>query len=185
VSSVFCLLSAKVSQPEPEGIIKSLQGKVAKELSWLSGAEEKAGGDEAAIRQIIEEQTAASNRHDAQVWCKDFAEDAEFTNPFGMVFQGRRAIEKRHAEIFSGMFHEIRETVSVRRVRFLRPDVAIVATDSEVTNYQSLPPAIASSVTDGVFYSCATQTFVKDNGRWRIVARQDVWILKPPLARGK
>jgi uncharacterized protein (TIGR02246 family) len=140
--------------------------------------------DEATIRKIIEEQTTASNRHDAQAWCKDLAEDAEFTNPFGMFFQGRRAIEKRHAEIFQGMFCQIRETVSVRRVRFLRPDVAIVSTDSEVTNYQSLPPAIASSITGGVFYSRATQTFVKDNRTWRIIARQDVWILKPPLARG-
>jgi uncharacterized protein (TIGR02246 family) len=145
----------------------------------MRSAEDKAGGDEATIRQIIEEQTAAANRHDAQAWCKDFAEDAEFTNPFGMVFQGRGEIEKRHAEIFSGMFREIRETVSVRRVRFLRSDVAIIATDSEVTNYRSLPPALASSITDGVFYSRATQTFVKDNGTWRIVARQDVWVLKP------
>jgi uncharacterized protein (TIGR02246 family) len=143
-----------------------------------------AEGDEAAIRQIIEEQTAASNRHDAQAWCKDFTDDAEFTNPFGMVFQGRPAIEKRHAEIFSGMFREIREIVSIRRIRFLRPDVAIVATDSEVTNYQSLPPAIVSSITDGVFHSRAAQTFVKGKGAWRIAARQDVWILKPPLARG-
>jgi uncharacterized protein (TIGR02246 family) len=145
----------------------------------MRSAEDKAGGDEATIRQIIEEQTAAANRHDTQAWCKDFAEDAEFTNPFGMVFQGRGEIEKRHAEIFSGMFREIRETVSVRRVRFLRSDVAIIATDSEVTNYRSLPPALASSITDGVFYSRATQTFVKDNGTWRIVARQDVWVLKP------
>jgi|SRR5579864_2043964 len=138
-------------------------------------------GDEATIRQMIEEQTAASNRHDAQAWCKDFAENAEFTNPFGMVFHGRPAIEKRHAEIFTGMFRESRETVSVQRVRFLRPDVAMVATESELTNYRSLPPAIASSITGSVFYSRATQTFVKDNGAWRIVARQDVWILKSPL----
>jgi uncharacterized protein (TIGR02246 family) len=151
----------------------------------MRDAEEKAGGDEATIRQIIEEQTSAANRHDAQAWCKDFAEDAEFTNPFGMVFQSRGAIEKRHAEIFSGMFHEIRETVSIRQVRFLRQDVAIVATDSEVTNYQSLPLGVVSTITGGVFYSRATQTFIKDNGTWRIVARQDVWILKPPLARGK
>jgi uncharacterized protein (TIGR02246 family) len=151
----------------------------------MRSAKDKPGADEAAIRQIIEEQTAAANRHDAQAWCKDFAEDAEFTNPFGMVFPGRDAIERRHAEIFSGMFHEIRETVLVRRVRFLRPDVAIVATDSEVTNYRSLPPALASNITSGVFCSRATQTFVKDNGAWRIVARQDVWILKPPLVPGK
>jgi uncharacterized protein (TIGR02246 family) len=151
----------------------------------MRSAENKAGGDEATIRQIIEEQTAASNRHDARAWCKDFADDAEFTNPFGMVFQGRAAIESRHAEIFSGMFREIRETVSVRRVRFLRPDVAIVATDSEVTNYQSLPPVIASSITGGVFYSRSTQTFVRDNGTWRIVNRHDAWILKPALVRGE
>ena len=99
------------------------------------------------------------------------------TTALGLVHQA--------AEIFSGMFHGIRETVSVRQVRFLRQDVAIVATDSEVTNYQSLPPGVASTITGGVFYSRATQTFVKDNGTWRIVARQDVWILKPPLARGK
>jgi uncharacterized protein (TIGR02246 family) len=138
--------------------------------------------DEAIICRIFGQQTAASNRQDASTWSKDFAENAEFTNPFGIVFEGRQAIESATAEIFAGIFHDIREDVSIRRTGFLRPDVAIVATDSE-SEIIDRSPQPAPNVPDAVFHSRAREILMQNGSSRRIGVRQDTWILNPVRAQ--
>ncbi len=79
-----------------------------------------------AIVDLVRTLEAAWNRHDAHAFAAAFAEDAEFTNVFGMVQQGRAGIEAAHAPIFKTMFKDSRLTVAETRVRLIRPDVAAV-----------------------------------------------------------
>jgi uncharacterized protein (TIGR02246 family) len=79
-----------------------------------------------AIDRLVSDMIAAWNRHDAAAFAAAFAEDAEFTNVFGMVQRGRTGIEAAHAPIFKTMFKDSQLTATETRVRFIRPDVATV-----------------------------------------------------------
>jgi uncharacterized protein (TIGR02246 family) len=79
-----------------------------------------------AIEALARALEAAWNRHDAQAFAAVFAEDAEFTNVFGMVQQGRAGIEAAHAAVFKTMFQDSRLAVTETRVRLIRPDIAAV-----------------------------------------------------------
>ena len=79
-----------------------------------------------AIDRLVGDMVAAWNRHDAAAFAAAFAEDAEFTNVFGMVQQGRAGIEAAHAPIFMTMFKDSRLTATETKLRMIRPDVAAV-----------------------------------------------------------
>ncbi len=79
-----------------------------------------------AIEDLVRTLEAAWNRHDAHAFAQTFAEDADFTNVFGMVLKGRAGIEAGHAPIFKTMFKDSQLTVTETRVRLIRSDVAAV-----------------------------------------------------------
>jgi uncharacterized protein (TIGR02246 family) len=79
-----------------------------------------------AIEDLVGALEAAWNRHDANAFAQAFAEDADFTNVFGMVQKGRAGIEAGHAPIFKTMFKDSQLTVTETRVRLIRSDVAAV-----------------------------------------------------------
>jgi uncharacterized protein (TIGR02246 family) len=79
-----------------------------------------------AIDGIVASITAAWNRRDVAGFGAAFAEDAEFTNVFGMVQRGRPEIEKLHAPLFQTIFKDTELTATETRVRMIRPDVAAV-----------------------------------------------------------
>ena len=79
-----------------------------------------------AIEGIAAKLAAAWNRYDAQAFGAVFAEDAEFTNVFGMAVKGRAGIEALHAPLFKTIFSDSTLTVTESRIRLIRPDVASV-----------------------------------------------------------
>lgn len=79
-----------------------------------------------AIDKIVSNITAAWNRRDVAAFGAAFAEDAEFTNVFGMVQRGRAEIESSHAPLFETIFKDTELTAIETRVRFIRPDIAAV-----------------------------------------------------------
>ena len=81
---------------------------------------------EQAIKGLAHALEAAWNRHDARALAEPFAEDADFTNVFGMLATGRAAIEALHAPLFKTMFTDSRLTVTETSIRMIRPDVAAV-----------------------------------------------------------
>src|SRR5262245_47509918 len=79
-----------------------------------------------AIEDLVRALEAAWNCHDAHAFAQAFAEDADFTNVFGMVQKGRAGIEAGHAPIFKTIFKDSRLAVTETRVRLIRRDVAAV-----------------------------------------------------------
>jgi uncharacterized protein (TIGR02246 family) len=79
-----------------------------------------------AIEDLVRALVAAWNRHDAHAFAEAFAEDADFTNVFGMVQKGRAGIQAGHAPVFKTMFKDSHLTVTETRVRLIRSDVAAV-----------------------------------------------------------
>ena len=131
------------------------------------------GDDEARISRIIADQVVAWNAGDAKAFSASFADDGSFTNIRGDVFYGHQAFEDRHAEIFRTFFKGSKLAMSVSKIRFLRPDVAIVDVITEVSELKGLPPGIRAS-TDGKIHTRLQEVFVKDGGTWRIASYHNV-----------
>ncbi len=81
---------------------------------------------EGAAARIVKSLVDAWNAHDARAFAQNFAEDADFTNVFGMHARGRGAIVEFHAPVFATMFNDSELTARETRVRAIRDDVATV-----------------------------------------------------------
>jgi uncharacterized protein (TIGR02246 family) len=82
--------------------------------------------DEATLRAIVQQVQDGWNAHDAKAFAAPFAADADYVVVNGMQIKGRDAIEKGHTGIFTTIYKESRNVGTVKSVRFLRPDVAVV-----------------------------------------------------------
>lgn len=123
--------------------------------------------DEAAIRRIVENETATWNKGDAVGYSRDFAPTGTFTNIRGQYFVGYPAFLKQHQTIFEGIFKNSNLKQDVVSLRFIRRDVAVVETLTSVTSQQS-PPGVARDST-GAFHTRLLQILAKDRGVWKIV----------------
>src|SRR5882762_318340 len=85
--------------------------------------------DEAAIRNVLQEEVAAWNKGDAQAYSQHFAADGTFTNVLGMFFTGHEAFLDRHEEIFRGVFRGTVLRQEVVSLKFVRPDTAVVRSE--------------------------------------------------------
>jgi uncharacterized protein (TIGR02246 family) len=130
--------------------------------------------DEVRIRQLIAEEQTAWNRANAKLYAAHFQDDGGFTNVLGNVYYGRQAFEERHAQLFSTAFAGSKIEMNVRKVRFLRPDVAIVDVDTQMTGYKALPPGVRSDA-NGVVYTRLQQVMVKEkNDDWWIASYHNI-----------
>ncbi|MGH7937117.1 MAG: SgcJ/EcaC family oxidoreductase [Bryobacteraceae bacterium] len=136
-------------------------------------AAETPNDEESRIRQIVAEQVQAWNIGDAKAFALRFAEDGSFTNIRGSVFYGHRAFEERHAKIFSTFFKGSKLAMSVTRIRFLRPDVAIADVAAEVSELHGTPPGIKTGA-DAHIHTRLQEIFVKNRGEWEIAAYHNV-----------
>jgi uncharacterized protein (TIGR02246 family) len=91
-----------------------------------------ATNDEAMIHQLINELVDAWNRGDAKAYGARYLDDATFTNVNGMFHVSREEFDRRHDEIFRGALKGSTITLTPRKIRFIRPDAAIVDLDCGV-----------------------------------------------------
>jgi uncharacterized protein (TIGR02246 family) len=139
----------------------------------VQSAAQASATDEAQIRTIVEEQVTAWNAGDAVAFSKSFAEHGSFTNIRGTVFYGHQAFEDRHREIFTGFFKGSKLAMSITRIRFVRPDVAIVDLATELRNLSGAPPGVRPNAA-GRILTRLQQVFVKDGGVWRVESYHNV-----------
>lgn len=135
---------------------------------------------EAAVRALLSRQAEDWNRHDAKAWCAPFTEDAEFINILGMRLVGRAEIERRHAEIFSGIFRRSNVVVTTRKVRSLGPTSALAETDYELRDYDRLPPGFRPTDPDGTLRTRLKYVLTLTGDGWRIVAAQNTAVMPSP-----
>ena len=124
--------------------------------------------DEQAIRDIVAALEAAWNSGDSAAWSAHLAEDVVHTVWNGRVVTGRDAITAAHDHLFHSVYKDTRQTFTVRWVRFLRPDVAAVQFDGELTGKDDIPRVRPLAL------------LTKQNGRWLIDIFQNTPILAQP-----
>ena len=137
---------------------------------------------EADIRSLIADQAAAWNRHDAVAWASRFVPEAEFINILGTPFSGKPAIEGITTRIFASIFKDSRDSVTVQKIMWVTPDLAIAHYEHAVSGYTALPPGIQPSEmgADGKGVLRTRMVYVLKrgtDGKWMIVNGQNTAIL--------
>ncbi len=135
---------------------------LAAAVSVLAQADPKTAADEAAVRAIAKQVQDGWNAHDGKAFAAPFAPDADYVVVNGMYTKGRESIEKGHIGIFTSIYKDSRNIGTVKSVRFLRPDVAVVhvewALEFTIGGKQQKANALN------------TMIMTKDNGKWSIAA---------------
>ena len=117
------------------------------------------GGDEAAIRSVIQQHDAARNKADWKALSALFTEDAEQFTSAGEWRRGRAEIEKGVAQGMATTYKGGTYTTKVDKVRMLAPTVALADGAFEISN-----------IAGGARRGHSTFAVVKSGGQWRIAA---------------
>lgn len=122
----------------------------------------------------------AWNRHDARAFAAVFAQDADFTNVFGMEAAGRGAIERFHAPIFDTMFKDSHLSADGMRTRLVRDDVATLDLRWSMTGARD-PMGREWPRRQGLISIVAT----RDDGRWQIAAMHNMELAGEDMAQAQ
>ena len=87
---------------------------------------ETQNADEAAMRESVKQLETGWNTKSGAVFAKPFAEDADYVVINGNYIKGRAIIETQHQRIFDTIYKDTTLSLTVKQIRFLRPDVAVV-----------------------------------------------------------
>jgi uncharacterized protein (TIGR02246 family) len=125
----------------------------------------QASGDEKTIRRIVAEMTEGFNRHDARAATCMYAANADFVSVRGEAAAGSGEIEEKLAAIFATRAGGAVLTTLDVKVRFVRPDVALVHVLNELSGLvapdgEKLPSHRELSL----------RVFTRDGKTWRVAA---------------
>lgn len=98
-----------------------------------TGWAQTSSAGESSVKQTLTDYIDGFNHHDAAAIAAKFAEDADRTTVRGDVSHGRGAIEKSYAGLFGGTLKNAHRSATVKSVRFLTPEIALVDADYELT----------------------------------------------------
>jgi len=89
--------------------------------------------DRAAIEKAVQNYMDQWNKHDVGAVAMAYTEDCDFINNFGTLTHGRAGMQATFGPFMTGVYSETHQTGQVRTIRFLKPDVAAVDVDWEMT----------------------------------------------------
>jgi uncharacterized protein (TIGR02246 family) len=138
---------------------------LAAALSTNAQESAKISKDEAAIRKVVKQVEDGWNAHDGKAFAAPFATDADYVVVNGATIRGREAIEKGHTAIFATFYKESHNVSTVKSIRFLRPDVAVVHLE------WNLEFRAGGETKKG--HAINTMVMTKDGDKWSIAAFQN------------
>ncbi len=152
---------------------------VALALSPVFARAQSTADDEANIRAVVQGESDAWNRGDAEGFGAHYAENGSFTNVIGQQLYGRKAFVAQHAMIFSTIYKGSHNVLTVSKIMFVRPDVAVVDIDGALTGALRLPPGLKADAS-GALQVKLQEVMAKDKGGWTIVAFHNVAVYPLP-----
>ncbi|HEV7890607.1 MAG TPA: SgcJ/EcaC family oxidoreductase [Pyrinomonadaceae bacterium] len=130
-----------------------------------AAAQTQTGGDDALLRENVRQLEAGWNAKSGAAFAKPFAEDADYVVINGTQIKGREAIAQGHQGIFDTVFKDSTLSLSVKQVRMLRADVAVVHVSAHLKSAQGAGAQEADAV--------ITLVMTKESGAWKIAAFQN------------
>jgi uncharacterized protein (TIGR02246 family) len=89
--------------------------------------------DTESVREVIAGLMKSWNIHDMHAFADLFTEDASFVNVNGSWLKTRAEIEESHQVVHSSIFRNSRAEITPAKIRFPKPDVAIVQARWQIT----------------------------------------------------
>jgi len=133
--------------------------------TWLT--RDSRAADEAAIRESVKQMELGWNTADGSLFAKPFAEDADYVVINGNHLKGRDVIGAAHQRIFDTIYKDTMITLTVKQIRFLRPDVAV----AHVSGHREGPTR------DLVSDAFITLVLTKEKSGWTIAAFQNTQVV--------
>jgi uncharacterized protein (TIGR02246 family) len=97
--------------------------------------------------------------------CASLAEDVQWVNWRGEVLNSRQGVEDEHAKLFAGLYKNTHRTDTVKSIRYLSPELALV------DNYWTMTGARTRDGADWPYRAgYASFLMAKRGGRWIVIA---------------
>jgi uncharacterized protein (TIGR02246 family) len=125
--------------------------------------------DETAIRENVRQMETGWNTKSGAVFAKPFAADADYVVINGLHMRGQEAIAQGHQRIFDTIYKNSTLSLSVKQIRMLRPDVAVVHVNATNKTQQGAEMREANAI--------ITLVMTKEKGDWKIVAFQNTQVV--------
>jgi uncharacterized protein (TIGR02246 family) len=144
-------------------------------MTWSKPAANPQEADSAAVKKLFNDFNDAFNNHDAHAAAMLFTEDADYINIQAITTHGRAGVEEHLAPLFAGRLKTVHRDVSLRAIRFLRPDIATVDSDYESSGTMT-PDGAAMPPAKGLY----DWVVMKQDGHWLIAAWHESNLPAPP-----
>jgi len=125
------------------------------------------------VDQLLGELAEAWNAGDARAYGARYCSDGTFTNVDGTLDLGRDEFVRHHEEGFQGYLAGTKLSLAVRKLRLIRPDVAIADLDARISGVP-VPPPGTDAGSGAMARASLLLVLVKEDGRWWISAHHNV-----------
>jgi len=129
--------------------------------------------DADAIRALVDDMTRAWNEGNASAYSARFTVDVDWTEATGLSSTGRDPFESRIDQQLKTIFRGSKLKQTVRKVRLLASDVAILEIEAELTGFTGLPRGL-KAWPDGTLRIRLQEVLVKVAGAWWISGYHEV-----------
>jgi uncharacterized protein (TIGR02246 family) len=121
-----------------------------------------------AVDQLLGEIAEAWNKGDARAYGARYCPDGTFTNTNGTIDMGRDEVIRTAEEAFQGVLAGTKVSLAVRKLRLIRPGVAVADLDTRVSG---MP--VAGNGPGGEVRVSQMLVLVEEDGRWWITAQHN------------
>jgi uncharacterized protein (TIGR02246 family) len=121
-----------------------------------------------AVDQLLGEIAEAWNAGDARAYGARYCLEGTFTNTNGTIDVGRDEVVRTAEEAFQGVLAGTKLSLAVRKLRLIRPDVAVAYLDTRVSGIQA-----AGNGPVGEVRISQMLVLVKEDDRWWITAQHN------------
>ncbi len=155
---------------------KLLRGLIVAVLCAAFAAYAQSGADEEAVRNVPQAFAAAWAKHDGHELGKIMSDDVDFVNVAAAWVHGREDFTALHSRLLSGPFKDSTLTPLEVKVRFLRPDLAVLHWSWRLESDRNMDLTARSKPRLGLF----TMVVEKRSGVWLVVVAQNTnWTPAP------
>ena len=142
-----------------------LAGPLVMGMARAAAADDSANTrEDAAIKQVVAGFSDGWNSHDAHSMCASLADDVEWVNWRGEPLGTRQAVEDEHAKLFADLYKNTHRTDTVKTVRYLSPELAVV------DDYWTMTGARKRDGSDWPYRAgYSNMVMAKRNGRWIVI----------------
>lgn len=135
-------------------------------VAVVTVAQEPKNENQQQVEQLLQNWNRAWESKDPKLAAQDYADDADWTNAFGMKRKGRAEIEKFLTEVFSLPFVMAAQSKTAdQSIRFIKPDVALITTTVEREGQQT-----PTGETMAKRHTSHLRVAVKSTNGWKIVS---------------